>query len=195
MDDQKFLLNGRTHNYAPQRKDERCVEVSLGIDFMARAPKPLLEVGNVMVHHTKETSHTVIDLHEKNPRQKNLLNEDLLKWVPDKQYASVLCLSTVEHCNDPLTGIERLLSWADNALITIPLGYKRGTPQATTPIALDVGEAGISVSFMSRGHNGPANWKQRSWEEICADAEDGWHWHGKFHMSAEAICIIRKGLQ
>jgi hypothetical protein len=191
-----FVLDGRTYNYFDCRKNERCVEVALGREYISQCNgHRFLEVGNVMRAHNNKypkglrLEHLVVDRDEKRPDWINYKNADILTWEPNGKLHGLLSISTLEHTDDPAAAIRRVLDWSVSALITIPLGYPSN--DVTTPVALaDWGD--VKVSFMMRGHAGPENWRQASAFEIRTTRPEDLAWGGKYEATATAIAILRK---
>jgi hypothetical protein len=190
-----FKYNGLTYTYWPVRKNERCVEVALGEDFINSSGGLDLEVGNVMRMHQRSRDHFVVDLYEEHPDWSNYENQDVLKWSPDRHLNKVLSISTLEHCNDLQTAVQRVLSWAEKVLITIPLGYRPGggPRQHSTEVALMQYGTDVEVDFMARWHAGPYNWLQISRDDVEKADSKALRWGGYYYQTATAIAIIRKG--
>jgi hypothetical protein len=194
--EERFTLDGRTYNYFPCRKNERCVEIALGLEFVASIEgRRFMEVGNVMRAHNSKyprnlrLNHFVLDKDEQRKDWLNYKNADVLKWEPNGRLHGLLSISTLEHTGQLREALDRVFSWSVNALVTFPLGYP--SDDQTTPVAL-ADWPGIKVSFMMRGHAGPDNWRQVSAQEIQGLAPEEYKWGGKYEATATAIAILRK---
>lgn len=196
--DVSFELDGKTYNYwrSPRANvSERCVEVSVGHAFLRGASRPI-EVGNVTRLYDRKLNHLVIDLHEKHDDWKNYLNEDVLDWWPPWKPDRVLSISTLEHCDDPVTAIARVLSWAPEVLITIPLGYNCANGMPTNELVMM--DHGAKASFLARDpvvSTGLENWMQVSKGYVMSARADTLRWNQHpepHHKSAVAVCILRK---
>lgn len=131
-----FLCNGEkydclVHMHNRTWTNERAVEIPLAKAFLAANSGPTLEVGNVISHYG-ESGHVVVDKYETNP---NVLNVDIIEYVPTERFRSIICISTLEHVGwdeEPkeATKVDRavrhlrdLLQPAGRMLITCPLSY------------------------------------------------------------------------
>lgn len=202
-----FIFNHKFFGYFGVRTakvSERIVEVSLGNVFCCRYPEPsqLLEIGNVMNHYLGHRQHLVVDLNEKPMRHQratgsaiNYLNEDVLFWEPSRPYEAALSLSTVEHTDNPPEAIGRILSWAQNVLITFPLGYQSPKGHLTTDLIMEDFDYGSVNYVMRRTMFHPDG---NCWEQTTMDAYRGVSDHeiryGAHCPTASYIGIVAKGV-
>lgn len=107
------------HLYNVTRRNERTTEIPLFREWISRHPeKRILEVGNVLSHYLP-VAHDIVDKYEK---ETGIINEDIVRFHPDKDYDLVVCISTLEHIgwdeeekkpgenqlrNDPYAGTSR----------------------------------------------------------------------------------------
>lgn len=140
-----FKFNEQEYEYIDMvpnqtRLNERRVELPLAMEFLDWfEDQEILEVGNVTYHYT-EIHHDVLDLNEK-VRNYPIINEDILTWEPKRDYDAILSISTLEHTNDPLKAVKKILNMADHVLITIPLGYLKTD---------EIFDSGIKMNFLKR---------------------------------------------
>ena len=121
----KFLFKGKKFPYF-NINNERAVEIPLGYYFHYKFGPNIIEVGNVLRTHYPYLSHYTIDLYEKQEYE-NYENLDILTFKTKRKFDSALSISTCEHTKDPLAAINKVLSLAPKALVTVPLGYKNTT--------------------------------------------------------------------
>jgi len=123
----QFWFNRKVFTYVDMRPNqtrvnERRVELPIAFNFIEELDDNVIEIGNVTRHY-RDYKHDVVDLNEKVKWE--VWNEDVLTWTPKKEYAGAISISTVEHTNDPLLAVQRILTFAKRALITVPVGYNR----------------------------------------------------------------------
>ena len=114
--------------------NERCVEVPIGRQFLARAKDgDVLEVGHVLGHYG-DRGHAVLDKFE---TAEGIINADITEWDTEQRFDLILSISTFEHIgfdDDAEEGSdEKILAAiaACRALLkpggvlayTVPLGY------------------------------------------------------------------------
>lgn len=189
-----FMFNGRKHNYfhAPgTHHTERRMEISLGLPFLLRHRKNVLEVGNVIRSHRPRFQHHTIDLFEKHPGWKNYENKDVLTYEPKPGLQGVLSLSTLEHTEDPAAAIRRVLAWAPNVLISIPLGYRCKCRVLTNDVLADHDWSDVDVHIMQRITK-DNKWKQITREEYDRLPPDVVR-YGKQFPFANVVAIWLKG--
>lgn len=99
------------HRYNKTWKNERAIEIPLFIDYLQRQQgTKILEVGNVLNHYGP-FSHEVLDKYEKG---RNIQNEDIVTFIPEKKYDCVVSVSTLEH-----VGIDDRPSKPERALVAL----------------------------------------------------------------------------
>jgi len=132
-----FTFRGKSYRYFRHRynetwRNERAVEVPIARGFIeGLPPEKVLEIGNVLSHYGV-VSHEVVDKYE---RAEGVRNEDVCDFRPDKKYALVLSISTLEHVGwdeEPkdkakvlmaFKKLQSLLAPGGRVVVTIPLGY------------------------------------------------------------------------
>ena len=126
------------HSYNQTLKNERCIEVPLGVRWVESLTNTsnLIEVGAVLPYY-QSTDHKVVDLYD----EKATLNADVM----DVDYTgmNVLSISTIEHIgtndytegwggvtdrtvvdeNAAILALNKILDECESCFITIPLGY------------------------------------------------------------------------
>lgn len=113
-------------------KNERAVEVPVIRNILKQYKgKRILEIGNVLQHYCM-VNHTILDKYEKGC---GVINEDIVKFHPDKKYDLIVSISTFEHVGydedvkdsskilQGMDNLRSLLSDKGRAFITFPLGY------------------------------------------------------------------------
>ncbi len=193
--DEYFDFNGREHHYFHTRlthHTERRMEVSLGIPFAQRYQKNMIEVGNVTRQHKREFHHFTIDLNEKHPTWENYANKDVLTYQPEKELQGALSLSTLEHTEDPATAIHRVLSWAPNVLITIPLGYRCACGVLTDDVMNKHAWPEAEIHIMQRTTD-DNQWRQIDREEYDNLTPDQIRYGNRFPF-ANLVAIWLKGV-
>ncbi|MBA3653236.1 MAG: hypothetical protein H0W70_03470 [Actinobacteria bacterium] len=82
------------HHYNRAWRNERSVELTLALDFLAQTPPGrTIEIGNVLSHYVP-VSHDILDKYEVSP---GVMNVDIVDYRPDEKYARVVSVSTLEH--------------------------------------------------------------------------------------------------
>ncbi|TDV57831.1 SAM-dependent methyltransferase [Actinophytocola oryzae] len=122
------------HRYNNTFRNERAVEISIAKRFLAGSGDGrVLEVGNVLAYYGV-TGHTVIDRYEPAP---GVLNDDIVDYVPERPFDTVVTVSTLEHVGrdeDPrepekvfraFEAVRRCVAPGGRLLVTVPVGYNR----------------------------------------------------------------------
>ncbi|MGH3899963.1 MAG: SAM-dependent methyltransferase [Pseudonocardiaceae bacterium] len=136
--DRRFVFRG-THlpytfaRYNTSYRNERTVEISIAKWFLSADVGRTLEVGNVMSHYGVR-GHTVLDKYEIIP---GVLNDDIIEFIPDQLFDTVISISTLEHVGwdekprEP-GKVFRAFDAARNCvapegrmLVTVPIGYNK----------------------------------------------------------------------
>ena len=189
------MFNGRKHNYFQHprvQQNERRMEISLGIPFVQRYAGSMIEVGNVTRMYKPQFKHHTIDLHEKHDGWKDYENEDVLTYTPKTELQGALSISTLEHTTDPVAAIARMLSWAPNVLITIPLGYNCGERKITTcAVVREHDWPQVKVCIMQRTTE-DNQWKQIDFQEYANLSWDQVR-YGKRFPCANFVAVLLKG--
>ncbi len=132
-----FVLNSKSYSYFTRPynrtwKNERGVEISIILDFLAQnKSKRILEFGNVLSHYFK-ISHDVVDKYEV---CKDIFNLDVIDFHPKILYDAIFSISTLEHVGwdeipqDPpklIKAVDKLISLllpSGQLILTVPIGY------------------------------------------------------------------------
>ena len=112
------------HNKAV--RNERRVEIPLGIKFAEKYNYRIFELGCVMPYYFSEDQfrHPIVDLTD--PHIEAIRVD--LTGIRDFNQKKVLSISTFEHIrpvNKAVDALEKIFATADDWLITFPLGYTR----------------------------------------------------------------------
>jgi SAM-dependent methyltransferase len=111
--------------------NERCVELAIAEELLARESGSVLEIGNVWSHYA-EHDHAVVDKYEVAPGVENI---DVVDIDPSLKFDLVFSLSTMEHVGwdeeprepeklrSALDRLRQLISPGGSAVITFPLGW------------------------------------------------------------------------
>ncbi len=174
-----FELDGRHFPYWDNPNSLgicRRVEVPFGRLMLARWGKGLLEIGNVLAHHSAEDEHVIVDLREPNVwHLPNYYNADVQTYEPAVPPAAVLSISTLEHTENPTIALHRTLSFAAHAFVTMPLGYR---PDEVDPL-IDNLPDGVRIRFLQRiSHDN--RWEQISEERCRALSAEDKRYDGRF---------------
>jgi len=163
--------------YNNTKMNERRIELPIAFDFVDNTDGNIIEVGNVLRHYKEDYNHDVLDLDEESYFT---IKKDILKWKPRKKYSACVSISTIEHTQNPLLAVQRILTFAPKVLITFPIGYK----DFNADEILDKFE---NLYFMKR-INKPNEWIETTKEEArkLEYVPDRW---------ANAIAILIKGYE
>ena len=150
--DKEFLVFGRKFSYIQQSSDsahigERTIEVPIAKRWLDFYGKQIVEVGAVMPYwmQPEEVKHLVVDPYD--PYDKGL-KEDAENFTFLK--LNVLSISTIEHIGlteygNPNSDIEKanrvllkIITEAQNYLITLPLGYNLSLDKYTETLPTTV---------------------------------------------------------
>ena len=122
------------HSYNKTKNNERCVEVSLGFDFLKRVNNEnVIEIGAVIPYYSENIIHDVYDIID--PYDK-CIRVDLTKTDFSFIGYNVLSISTIEHIGKGDYGLEvdndigiiflkKIIKESKNYLITFPWGYNK----------------------------------------------------------------------
>lgn len=133
---ERFAFRGHLLPYTFARYNnsslnERAVEISIANWFRSAATGRMLEVGNVLSHYGV-TGHTVLDKFEAVP---GVLNRDIVDFVPDEPFDTVIAISTLEHVGwdehprrppdvfRAFDVVRRCVAPGGRLLVTVPIGY------------------------------------------------------------------------
>ena len=132
----KFLFEDKQypyfiHPYNYTWRSERAIEIPIIKTYLDnKKGKRMLEVGNVLSHYYKVT-HDIVDNYE---IAKGVINEDIMKFKPKRNYDMIFSISTLEHVGvdgvrEPgkavktIKKLQTLLAPRGLLAFTIPLGY------------------------------------------------------------------------
>jgi SAM-dependent methyltransferase len=175
----EFLYQGRRYKYYYHPfnatwMSERAVEIPIIRSAVSgNAARRCLELGNVLSHYFK-TCHDVVDKHESG---KNVINQDIVDYRPDRKYDLIVSISTIEHVGwdehllyrirEPdkikcaLGSLKRILASNGEMIVTYPVGYNPHLDQMT-----DSGELEwLRVSCMKRISE-DNTWIETDWRDI-----------------------------
>ena len=122
------------HRYNMTWAGERAVEIPIANSYLEQcAGKNILEVGNVLSHYFP-IRHEVLDKFEQGS---GVINQDIIGFMPGKQYALIISISTFEHigfddeAEEPsdkkiaraIAACRNLLTPDGRLVLTVPLGY------------------------------------------------------------------------
>jgi hypothetical protein len=165
-----FRFAGTEHAYFVRLynttwRNERCVELPLAIDFLARQGHGSgLEVGNVLSHYVP-IDHQVVDKYEQSP---GVSNVDVVDIDPTPRFSFIVAVSTLEHVGWEETPqepekVERAISVLRQSLagegrlfVTCPMGLNPHLDDLIRSSSLEVEREG----FMQRARG------SRRWSEI-----------------------------
>jgi hypothetical protein len=123
------------HKYNVTWTNERSIEIPIILEYLKKSNyKRILEVGAVLNHYFS-LNHDILDKFEKG---KNIINEDIVDFVPLKKYDFIISISTLEHIGfdedkkDPNKIIKAVQNIRNNCLskggiflATMPIGYNK----------------------------------------------------------------------
>lgn len=177
------------HHYNATWRNERAVEVALGLDFLKnKSGKKLLEVGNVMAYYSAP-EHLVIDKYEQSKGVKNI---DVMDLNEGDKFDAILAISTLEHVGwdetprEPskiLLAFEKLkahLAPGGKMLLTVPLGYNEFFDNLVSAQKLPF----ENVSYLKRLNN------KNDWYEATRDEVMGAKYNSPY-LAANAIAVIQ----
>lgn len=122
------------HRYNMTWASERCVEVPIALEAIARhRGEHILEVGNVLSHYQPVT-HDLVDKYEPGPTG---IAQDIAEYVPTEPYGLIISISTFEHIGfdddaatssadkilAALQNCRRMLQPSGELVVTVPIGY------------------------------------------------------------------------
>ena len=148
--------------------NERTVEISIARWFLAKSGDGrVLEVGNVLAHYGV-TGQTVLDKYEIIP---GVLNDDIVDFVPESPFDTVIAISTLEHVGwdeeprEPdkvfraIENVKNCVGAGGRVLVTVPIGHNK---------ALDAGLRAGDVSFPQETWLARKN-RRNEWAEVERD--------------------------
>ncbi len=122
------------HRYNMTWAGERAIEIPIARSYLEQYPGGnILEVGNVLSHYFP-IAHEVLDKFETG---EGIINEDIIGFLPSKQYDLILSLSTFEHIGfddeaenssaqkirEAMAACRSFLKPDGKFVLTVPLGY------------------------------------------------------------------------
>ena len=114
--------------------NERCVEIPVILNYIRDKKMKILEVGNVLSHYFP-VKWDILDKYEVG---KNVINKDILDYLPSEKYDVIISISTFEHIGydddkvgnssakilDVLKNLKRnCLKPGGKIIFTVPIGY------------------------------------------------------------------------
>jgi hypothetical protein len=188
--DERFEFAGERLPYTMVRYNnsflnERIVEVSVAKWFLARGTTGrMLEVGNVLAHYGI-TGHTVLDKYEVIP---GIINDDIVGYVPDEPFDTVVAISTLEHVgwDEEPRHPDKVLAAVDairncsrgRVLVTIPIGYNQRLDEG-----LRSGEVKFPVEHWLVRLNRRNDWAESDKDDALGRA------YGRPHPSANGLYV------
>jgi hypothetical protein len=171
-----FEVGGRTYTYErrlyPNRpwRNERSVELALALDFLQRRRGTrTLEVGDVLSQYAS-SDHDVLDKYDPSP---GIIREDIVGFVPDQPYETVISISTLEHVGwdetprqpdkalEAYRSMRGMLAPGGAMLLTCPLGHNPGLDEYIQEGAIDF----PSTTFLLRISK-DNRWREATKEEV-----------------------------
>jgi hypothetical protein len=179
-----FRFKGRSipyfrHHYNRAWRNERCVELGLALDFVARHPGRTLELGNVLAHY-RPGAHDVLDKYENSP---DVINVDIVDFDPPTPYDVLLSISTLEHVGwderprEPdkvLRAYVRMraaIKPGGSMLVTAPLGQNPHLDEYVHDGRLDF----PVIGFLKRVS------RDNEWREVDEGEVQGAKWGSPYH--------------
>ncbi len=171
----QFEYNGEKlkyfcHWYNNTFNNERYVEISLLLYHLkGHTNQRILEVGNVTSHYFS-LKHDVVDKYEKDH---DVINEDIVDYVPLMKYDFIYSISTMEHvgyderpkdADKVIYALERMRSMLNSngeMIITIPKGYN-----PTLDKHIDEKKILFDKMYCFKRISKDNQWVQSSWDEI-----------------------------
>ena len=172
----KFTFRGKSyrhfwHRYNATWRNERAVEVPIARGFLSGIPpEKVLEIGNVLSHYGP-VSHEVVDKYE---RAEHVRNEDVCDFKPDRTYALILSISTLEHVGwdeEPkdemkvlkaFENLQSLLAPEGKLVVTIPLGYNPSLDRM-----VDEGKISFTERVFLKRKSPRNEWSEVNSDEVC----------------------------
>lgn len=194
----RFVFRGKEYQYFIHHRSwatERVVEIPIILNYIEK-DKKTLEVGNVLSQFV-DVWWDVVDKFEQG---KDIINEDIIDFKPDKKYDLIVSISTFEHigfnedvgggekpdgeCDDDkirqsVDSLKRYLKPGGVMVATVPLGYNKKMDMQLFDDRLGFDE----VYFLKRVS------KWNLWEEVKID-EVVEPKYGHPYPCANYICVV-----
>ncbi|MGE3062352.1 MAG: hypothetical protein AB7T10_01805 [bacterium] len=134
---EKFIFKGGElyyfyHKYRSTWANERIVEIPIFKNLIDKfTSNQILEVGNVLSHYYK-TDYDILDKYE---RMENIIQKDILSYLPEKKYKLIISISTFEHIGwdenprnpekvkEVIEHIKKLLDKDGELVFSVPINY------------------------------------------------------------------------
>jgi hypothetical protein len=162
------------HHYNVTWMSERAVEIPIVKSVVEKYKgKRILEIGNTLNHYFK-LNHDIVDKHEED---KNVINQDVVAFQPEKKYDLIVSISTLEHIGwdehlcyhtkEPqktkraLDKLQRCLAPGGEMLITYPVGYNQDLDRLT-----DSREIKWTKLLCMRRVSRDNTWVQTKWPDV-----------------------------
>jgi SAM-dependent methyltransferase len=169
-----FYFRGREyeyffHPYNLAWRNERTVELPIALQMLEDCSGETLEVGNVLPHYV-DIQHDVLDKYEV---ARGVINEDASSYRPDKRYALILSMSTLEHMGwdeHPRDIDKPALAVANLSSLLAP----GGTLVATLPVGqnpelerlIERGEISFTELYALRRVSRNNDWEEADYESV-----------------------------
>jgi SAM-dependent methyltransferase len=168
------------HHYNVTWMGERAIEIPIIENVIKEYNgKRILEVGNVLNHYF-DVNHDVVDKHEKD---RNVINVDVVDFMPDDKYDLIISISTLEHVGwdehllyhrkEPqktkraFENLKRCLSAGGEMIITYPVGYNPNLDRLT-----DTGEIKWTRLLCMKRVSHDNCWVEKKWSEVRREQYD-----------------------
>lgn len=175
------------HRYNNTFRNERIVEISIANWFLSGAANArVLEVGNVLGHYGVN-GHTVVDKYETAP---GVINADIVDYVPERRFDTVVSISTLEHVGwdeepreprkvfQAFDAVRGFVAPGGRLLVTIPIGYN-----TTLDEGLRSGALTFDREIWLMRTNRRNEWRECGRDEALAGA------YGSPFNAANTLCV------
>lgn len=173
------------------RDNELRVVASIAMEFRKQfQPHDVLEIGTLTRIFDEEASHPYLG----SPGQscgKDLpgwIDADVQDWIPERNYAAIVWPTGLQKAHNKHELLRRVLDWADNAFISIPLGYPIEPEDAilnTTNLVVASRWPDVQLSYMKRVSQSN-RWVQTTWDDVKDTV------YGEPYAAANAVAIWTK---
>lgn len=168
-----FAFGGRTLRYCIHHyslDNERIIEIPVAQDWLRGRTGQILEVGNVLSHYMA-FPHDVVDKYEISP---GVINEDIVDYAPEKKYAGIVMISTLEHVgfdetprdskkiSRALRQLKSMLAPGGEMLVTMPLGYNPNVDEMLRAGATDFTKSGYLLRISADNR-----WREATAAEVA----------------------------
>ncbi|MGI6483718.1 MAG: hypothetical protein ACOX08_10690 [Methanobacterium sp.] len=171
--DNFFVFNNTKYHYFyhyhnPTWKNERTIEVPIIMEKVKKTNGNILELGNVLSNYFN-FEHDILDKYDKFP---NVINEDVVDFVPNYKYDLIVSISTLEHVGwdeptrDPekvLVALKKMKKWlvkGGELIFTVPIGHNTYLDQLFKDDNIKCTE----IFYLKRTSN--TEWIETTWDDI-----------------------------